>query len=146
VLGKRQLRHVASVQLQHRGQRNRAMMRLRFEVAAFSVHQVEAAGARDDPVHLRRLILGDRHGLALVGRQRRWAIDDPTDADLLEGAVRKLGGLVRRIKAQGAAPRTRFRDRGRAAGRRMKQLADSLRRHGGRRPRLRDHRQRPGPG
>jgi hypothetical protein len=43
-------------------------------------------------------------------------IDDPTDADPLEGAVRKLGGLVRRSKAQGAAPRTRFRDRGRAAG------------------------------
>jgi IS5 family transposase len=50
-------------------------------------------------------------------------IDDPTDADLLEGAVRKLGGLVRRIKGRGAASRTRFRDRGRAAGRRM-QAAD----------------------
>ena len=50
-------------------------------------------------------------------------IDYPTDADLLEQAVRKLGGLVRRIKARGAASRTRFRDRGRAAGRRMKQLA-----------------------
>jgi transposase, IS5 family len=58
-------------------------------------------------------------------------IDDPTDADPLEGAVRKLGGLVRRLKAQGAAPRTRFRDRGRAAGRRMKQLAHSLRRRTG---------------
>jgi transposase, IS5 family len=46
-------------------------------------------------------------------------IDYPTDADLLEQAVRKLGGLVRRIKAGGAASRTRFRDRGRAAGRRM---------------------------
>jgi IS5 family transposase len=45
-------------------------------------------------------------------------IDYPTDADLLEGAVRKLGGLVRRIKGRGAATRTRFRDRGRAAGRR----------------------------
>src|SRR6266545_1619613 len=44
-------------------------------------------------------------------------IDYPTDADLLEGAVGKLGRLVRRIKAQGAASRTRFRDRGRAAGR-----------------------------
>jgi IS5 family transposase len=55
-------------------------------------------------------------------------IDYPTDADLLEGAVRKLGGLVRRIKARGAASRTRFRDRGRAAGRRMKQLARTLRR------------------
>jgi IS5 family transposase len=39
-------------------------------------------------------------------------IDYPTDADLLEHAVRKLGGLVRRVKARGAASRTRFRDRG----------------------------------
>jgi IS5 family transposase len=54
--------------------------------------------------------------------------DYPTDADLLEHAVRKLGGLVRRVKARGAATRTRFRDRGRAAGRRMKQLARTLRR------------------
>jgi transposase, IS5 family len=46
-------------------------------------------------------------------------IDDPTDADLLEQAVGKVGGLVRRIKGRGAASRTRFRDRGRAAGRRM---------------------------
>jgi IS5 family transposase len=58
-------------------------------------------------------------------------IDYPTDADLLEHAVRKLGGLVRRIKARGAARRTRFRDRGRAAGRRMKQLARTLRRRTG---------------
>jgi transposase, IS5 family len=58
-------------------------------------------------------------------------IDYPTDADLLEGAVRKLGGLVRRVKARGAASRTRFRDRGRAAGRRMKQLARTLRRRTG---------------
>jgi transposase, IS5 family len=58
-------------------------------------------------------------------------IDYPTDADLLEQAVRKLGGLVRRIKARGAASRTRFRDRGRAAGRRMKQLARTLRRRTG---------------
>jgi transposase, IS5 family len=28
-------------------------------------------------------------------------VDYPTDADLLEGAVGKVGGLVRRIKAQG---------------------------------------------
>jgi IS5 family transposase len=45
--------------------------------------------------------------------------------------VRKLGGLVRRIKGRGAASRTRFRDRGRAAGRRMKQLARTLRRRSG---------------
>jgi IS5 family transposase len=61
----------------------------------------------------------------------RGDIDYPTDADLLEGAVRKLGGLVRRVKARGAATRTRFRDRGRAAGRRMKQLARTLRRRAG---------------
>jgi transposase, IS5 family len=58
-------------------------------------------------------------------------IDYPTDADLLEHAVRKLGGLVRRVKARGAASRTRFRDRGRAAGRRMKRLARTLRRRTG---------------
>jgi transposase, IS5 family len=58
-------------------------------------------------------------------------IDYPTDADLLEQAVRKLGGLVRRLKARGAASRTRFCDRGRAAGRRMKQLARTLRRRTG---------------
>jgi IS5 family transposase len=58
-------------------------------------------------------------------------IDYPTDADLLEHAIRKLGGLVRRVKARGAASRTRFRDRGRAAGRRMKQLARTLRRRTG---------------
>jgi IS5 family transposase len=53
-------------------------------------------------------------------------IDHPTDADLLEHAVRKLGWLVRRVKGRGVASRTRFRDRGRAAGRRMKQLARTL--------------------
>jgi transposase, IS5 family len=58
-------------------------------------------------------------------------IDYPTDADLLEQAVRKLGGLVRRVKGRGVASRTRFRDRGRAAGRRMKQLARTLRRRTG---------------
>ena len=58
-------------------------------------------------------------------------IDYPTDADLLEQAVRKLGGLVRRIKARGAASRTRFRDRGRATGRGMKQLARTLGRRTG---------------
>jgi IS5 family transposase len=57
-------------------------------------------------------------------------IDYPTDADLLEQAVRKFGGLVRRIKARGAASRTRFRDRGRAAGR-LRRLARTLRRRTG---------------
>ena len=55
----------------------------------------------------------------------------PDRRDLLEQAVRKLGGLVRRIKGRGAASRTRFRDRGRAAGRRLKQLARTLRRRTG---------------
>src|SRR4029453_18272787 len=58
-------------------------------------------------------------------------ISYPTDADLLEQAVRKLGGLVRRVKGRGAASRTRFRDRGRAVGRRMKRLARTLRRRTG---------------
>jgi transposase, IS5 family len=58
-------------------------------------------------------------------------IDYPTDADLLEHAIRKLSGLVRRITGRGASSRTRFRDRGRAAGRRMKQLAGTLRRRTG---------------
>jgi IS5 family transposase len=61
-------------------------------------------------------------------------IDHPTDADLLEGAVPKLGGLVGRVKARGAASRTRFRDRGRAAGRRLKQISRSLRRPTGQAP------------
>jgi hypothetical protein len=47
-------------------------------------------------------------------------IDFPPDADLLEQAIRKTGGLVRRIKRRGVATRTRFRDR---VGRRMRQLA-----------------------
>ena len=61
-------------------------------------------------------------------------IDHPTDADLLEKAVRKLGGLVRRIKARGAASRTRFRDRSRSAGRRLKQISRTLRRRTGQAP------------
>jgi IS5 family transposase len=61
-------------------------------------------------------------------------IDYPTDADLLRDAVGKLGGLVRRIKAHGAASRTRFRDRSRAAGRRLRQLTQTLRRRGGQAP------------
>jgi IS5 family transposase len=61
-------------------------------------------------------------------------IDHPTDADLLEHAVRKLGGLVRRVKARGAASRTRFRDRSRSAGRRLKQISRTLRRRTGQAP------------
>jgi IS5 family transposase len=58
-------------------------------------------------------------------------IDYPTDADLLVRAVGKLGGLVGRIKARGAAARTPFRDRRRAAGRRLRQLSQTLRRRTG---------------
>jgi IS5 family transposase len=62
-------------------------------------------------------------------------IDHPTDADLLAGAVGKLSGLVGRIKAGGAATRTPFRtpfrDRRRAAGRRLRQLSQTLRRRTG---------------
>jgi transposase, IS5 family len=61
-------------------------------------------------------------------------IDHPTDADLLEGAVRKLGGLVRRVKGRGAAIRIRFRDRSRSAGRRLKQISRTLRRRTGQAP------------
>jgi transposase, IS5 family len=58
-------------------------------------------------------------------------IDHPTDADLLEKAVRKIGRLARRIKARGAATRTKFRDRGRSAGKRMKMIGQTLRRRMG---------------
>jgi transposase, IS5 family len=61
-------------------------------------------------------------------------IDHPTDADLLEHAVRKLGGLIRRVKGRGAATRTRFRDRSRSAGRRLKQISRTLRRRTGQAP------------
>ena len=50
-------------------------------------------------------------------------IDYPTDADLLDHAIRKLGGLVGRLQARGAATRVRFRvrfrDRRRVAGQRL---------------------------
>jgi len=58
-------------------------------------------------------------------------IDYPTDADLLEQAVRTLGGLVRRLKARGVGSRTRFRNRSRSAGRRLKQISQTLRRRVG---------------
>jgi transposase, IS5 family len=61
-------------------------------------------------------------------------IDHPTDADLLEHAVRTLGGLVRRTKQRGAATRTAFRDRSRAAGRRLWQISRTLRRRTGQAP------------
>jgi transposase, IS5 family len=59
-------------------------------------------------------------------------IDHPTDADLLEHAVRTLGGLVGRIRERGAATRTAYRNRSRAAGRRLRQISRTLRRRTGR--------------
>jgi len=63
---------------------------------------------------LNAVLLGKlREGKLLRGRKLRVDttvveadIDHPTDADLLEKAIRKLGGLVRRIKGRGAATRT----------------------------------------
>jgi IS5 family transposase len=57
-------------------------------------------------------------------------VDYPTDTGLLARAVRRMSGLVTRIKAVGAAPRTRFRDRTRAAGRRVRSIAAHLRLRG----------------
>jgi IS5 family transposase len=57
-------------------------------------------------------------------------VDYPTDTGLLARAVRRMSGLVSRIKAVGAAPRTRFRDRTRAAGRRVRSIAAQLRLRG----------------
>jgi IS5 family transposase len=61
-------------------------------------------------------------------------IDHPTDADLLEHAVRTLGGLACRIRGRGAATRTAYRNRSRAAGRRLKQISRTLRRRTGQAP------------
>jgi transposase, IS5 family len=61
-------------------------------------------------------------------------IDHPTDADLLEHAVRILGGLAHGIKQRGAATRTAYRDRSRAAGRRLRQISRTLRRRTGQAP------------
>jgi transposase, IS5 family len=54
----------------------------------------------------------------------------PTDTGLLASAVVKIGRLVRRIKTDGGAPRTRFRDRSRAAARRVREIASKLRLRG----------------
>jgi transposase, IS5 family len=91
---------------------------------------------------LNAVLLGKlREGKLLRGRKLRVDttvveadIDHPTDADLLEKAVRKLGGLVRRIKGRGAATRTRFRDRSRSASRRLRQISRTLRRRTGQAP------------
>jgi IS5 family transposase len=54
----------------------------------------------------------------------------PTDAGLLEHAVRTLARLTQRLKARGAASRTAFRDRRRSAARRLRELSYALRRRG----------------
>src|SRR6266545_4156376 len=53
-------------------------------------------------------------------------VDYPTDAGLLAKAVRRIGRIVRRVKAAGAATRTRCPDHSRAAGRRARQIASKL--------------------
>lgn len=57
-------------------------------------------------------------------------VDYPTDAGLLAKAVGKISRLVTRIKAAGAATRTRCPDHTRAAGRRARQIASKLRLRG----------------
>src|SRR4051812_34237079 len=57
-------------------------------------------------------------------------VDYPTDAGLLAKAVVKMGRLVKRVKAAGAATRTRCPDHSRAAGRRARQIASKLRLRG----------------
>jgi len=57
-------------------------------------------------------------------------VDYPTDAGLLAKAVRRIGRIVRRVKATGAATGTRCPDHTRAAGRRARQIASKLRLRG----------------
>jgi transposase, IS5 family len=54
----------------------------------------------------------------------------PTDSGLLARAVVRIGRLVKRIKTAGGATRTTFRDRSRAAARRVRVIASSLRLRG----------------
>src|SRR5437764_601455 len=54
-------------------------------------------------------------------------VERPTDSGLLATAIGKLGRQVARIKTAGAATRTRWRDRTRAAGRRARQINSKLR-------------------
>ena len=57
-------------------------------------------------------------------------VNYPTDTGLLARAVNKIAGVVRRIKAAGGATRTPFRDRSRAAWRRVRAVASKLRLRG----------------
>ncbi|MGH8882588.1 MAG: transposase, partial [Stackebrandtia sp.] len=54
----------------------------------------------------------------------------PTDSGLLAKAVAKMGRIVRRVHGAGGATRTRFRDRRRSAGRRVRAIASKLRLRG----------------
>jgi transposase, IS5 family len=56
----------------------------------------------------------------------------PTDSGLCAGAVSRLGRAVDRVKRAGLATRTRFRDRRRAAGIRVRRVSHALGRRGGR--------------
>jgi IS5 family transposase len=72
-------------------------------------------------------------------------VQRPTDSGLLAGAIGAMNWQVRRIKAVGAAPRTRWRDHTRAAGRRARQINSCRDRAGRRRPgRRRSRGRRPG--
>jgi transposase, IS5 family len=57
-------------------------------------------------------------------------VDYPTDLGLLAKAVRRIGRIVRRVKAAGAAIRTRCPDHSRAASRGARQIASKLRLRG----------------
>lgn len=57
-------------------------------------------------------------------------VDYPTDSGLLAKAVRRIARTVTRIKAAGAATRTRCPDHSRAAARRARQIASKLRLRG----------------
>src|SRR3954452_20277653 len=54
-------------------------------------------------------------------------VERPTDSGLLATAIAALSRQIGRIKPAGAAPRTRWRDRPRAAGRRARQINSRLR-------------------
>jgi IS5 family transposase len=57
-------------------------------------------------------------------------VEYPTDAGLLAKSINKISRLVKRVKAAGAAGRTACRDRSRAAGRRARRIASTLRLRG----------------
>jgi transposase, IS5 family len=57
-------------------------------------------------------------------------IDYPTDLGLLAKSVRRIGRIVARVKADGAATRTRCPDHSRAASRGARQIASKLRLRG----------------